>query len=163
MTPAAALLILCLGDSIRIGWAAYLPCTQPKENCQYSRYGVEHLDEWTGHKHYRTVVFNFGLHDLKHHVAPEEYRHNLRTILQGIDAERVFFCTSTDGTFYGGDISTYNRVAREVMAERGVKIIDLYTFTLNHPEWKKADGIHFTEEGYRAMAKYVGRRLTTDD
>ena len=64
--------LLCLGDSIRIGWAAHLPCTQPKENCQYSRYALEHLDEWTGRRHYHIIVFNFGLHDIRKHISLAE-------------------------------------------------------------------------------------------
>lgn len=95
-------------------------------------------------------LFNCGLHDVKRsraadalQVPPEEYQQNLRAILdlthtRGIPT--VFInSTPTATERYGKikafyrlteDVPAYNQLAQEVMASRGVPVIDLYGFTM---------------------------------
>jgi lysophospholipase L1-like esterase len=152
--------VLCIGDSIRLGWAHYLVCEQPTENCGSSRNGVKKIDEWTKNKRWRIAVFNFGLHDSHHGVPLDEYRQNLVNIIRHIKADRVYFCTSTPGRPNGlpgwkpEDIERYNRAAIEVMRAKNVRVIDMHALVARHPEWW-LENIHYTEAGYRGMADYV--------
>jgi acyl-CoA thioesterase-1 len=152
--------ILCIGDSIRKGWARYLNCDQPAENCGSTRNGVKKIDEWTQNTRWHIVVFNFGLHDSTQGVPLDEYRQKLTEIIHHLKADRVYFCTSTPGRADGvpgwklEDIERYNRAALEVMRANGVRVIDLHALASQHPEWWLKN-LHYTQEGYREMAEYV--------
>jgi hypothetical protein len=150
--------LLCIGDSVRIGWAKYLACEQPKGNCRWSGNVKEHLAEWTRGRHFKDIVFNAGLWDVKKRVPLEDYKRNLNGIIDHLDAERLYFCTITPGRKGTGwepvMVDEYNRAALEVMQERGVNVIDLYTLAMSHREWWQ-DDVHYTEAGYMEMARYI--------
>ncbi len=48
---------------------------------------------------------------------------------------------------------------KEIAQERDLKVVDIYSFTQNHPEWVEADGIHLTAIGYSEMAGQVAAAL----
>ena len=48
---------------------------------------------------------------------------------------------------------------KEIAQERDLKVVDIYSFTQNHPEWVEADGIHLTAIGYSQMAGQVAAAL----
>lgn len=50
------------------------------------------------------------------------------------------------------------RIIREVAAETGVKVIDLYRVTENHPEYF-FDGVHPNKEGYTIVAKAIYQQI----
>ena len=53
-------------------------------------------------------------------------------------------------------VEAYNAAALEVMREENVPVNDLYALCLKAPGlYKCADGLHLTEEGYRACARQV--------
>lgn len=45
-------------------------------------------------------------------------------------------------------------IVERVASEHGLRVVDLYTFTEDHPEWF-ADGIHPNAEGNKAIADYI--------
>lgn len=53
-----------------------------------------------------------------------------------------------------------NRIAEEIMKERGILIDDLYTPMLNHPEYRSKDGYHYQEAGVNAQADHIAAYLT---
>lgn len=156
---------LCLGDSIRIGWAAHVECAQPEGNCQESRQLLDAIDECTGGKHWEAVVFNAGLHDIQRGRNVTDYAANLRAIIKKLRAscDRIYFCSITPGRpdqrFCTPEaVERFNRAALAVMSEERVPVIDLYGACMAHPEWWKKD-IHYTEEGYKQMAQYIKARI----
>lgn len=129
--------VLLLGDSISIGYTRKVQelltsrarvsrpmrdATKP-ENCQYTAYGLERLDDWLGEKKWDLIHFNFGLHDLKYvdgrdpdpravsergeavleneharQIAPlEEYAKNLELLVERLQktGARLIFATTT--------------------------------------------------------------------
>jgi hypothetical protein len=151
--------VLCIGDSVAQGWAKYAHFQGPSENCRSSVYGLEHLSEWQQDKRWKVVIFNFGLWDIKEGVSLDEYRSNLRKIIHGLNAERIFFCTTTPGR--KGDwkgrepekVIEYNNTALEVMRAEKIPVIDLHALMMAHREWWT--DIHYSEDGSKAMAKTV--------
>lgn len=54
------------------------------------------------------------------------------------------------------------RIVREVAAETGVSVIDLYAVTENHPEYF-TDGLHPNKEGYDMVARTVYEQIVSDN
>src|ERR1043166_9555827 len=77
--------VLIIGDSISMGYtwevrkllAGKANVQHPNVNCWSTAFGLDHIDQWLGKKHWDVIYFNFGLHDLKYlddkgnYVTPE--------------------------------------------------------------------------------------------
>jgi len=185
--------VLLIGDSISLGYtwevrkllAGKANVQRPNVNCWSTEYGLEHLNQWIGEKHWDVIHFNFGLHDLKYlddkgqYVAPDkgeqvapikEYQANLRkivAILQRTGAKLIFATTTpvprgATGRVQGDEVR-YNIAATEVMRESGIDIDDLWSVvnpelsTLQQPQ-----NVHFTTEGYRVLGVAVASRIERD-
>ncbi len=177
--------VLLIGDSISMGYTIPVRnllkgkanVHHPPENCRESGYGVTHLDVWLGSTHWDVIHFNFGLHDLKY-LAPdgsyttpdkgtqvastEVYEQNLRKIvarLKQTGAKLIWSNTTpvpdaSSGRVKGDEIR-YNETAARVMAESGIPTDDLHAIIAANPELQRPNNVHFTEEGYRALANAV--------
>jgi hypothetical protein len=159
-------LLLCIGDSIREGWAEYIPCVQPHCNCQSTRFGIEHIKGLTKRKHWSAIVFNFGLWDAGDGVGIAEYKSNLERLVTQMDADRIYFCTTTpgrpraDAKWHDEAIGRYNDAALDVMKRHNVKVIDLHALCMRHREWWKSDAdVHYTDDGYKGMAEYIKHEI----
>jgi acyl-CoA thioesterase-1 len=185
--------VLIMGDSISMGYtwevrkslAGRANVQHPDVNCGPSQFGVRHVNQWIGARHWDVIYFNFGLHDLKYlddkgeYVSPDrgrqvasvkEYQENLRrivTVLQGTGAKLIFATTTpvpsgSSGRVHGDEIG-YNASALEVMREMGVEIDDLWGLvnpsltTLQQPH-----NVHFTAEGYRILGVEAASRIGHD-
>lgn len=154
--------VLCLGDSITHGWSEYGNWPTPQENCRSTRYFLAHLDQWGSG---RVVIFNAGLWDIKENVPLDEYRENLRAIIHKVRGERIYFCTTTpdrtvdDSGKKTQRVMAYNRAAHEVMASEHIAVIDLYGPCMAHRDWWLDDKVHYTPQGYQAMAKIVAEAI----
>jgi len=129
-------------------------------------------------------VFNCGLHDIIR-IRPEEkivtdeetYRYNLSEILR-IAAERKIKCafistTPAEKNRYSEDIYfcreyedvlRYNQIAREVMTEFDVSIIDLFTFTESLGlvgDDLFRDHAHFRENVIQLQAAYISGAINS--
>jgi lysophospholipase L1-like esterase len=148
----------------------------PKENCHTSRQILERLDEYLGDKPWNVIQFNCGIHDItllneagravkagergKGQVPIDEYRENLGNIVSRLRQTRaaLIWCATTpvaDNLPHRqpAEIIRYNSVAKEVMLAQGIPITDLHKSITRrgNPKWE--DGVHFTIEGCRELAR----------
>ncbi len=139
-------------------------------------------------KKWDVIHFNWGLHDIEfidangkmtessdpkdppyhHRVTPEEYRKNLETLvarLQKTGAKLIWSSTTPVPQGAKGhrteDVPVYNGIAGEVMKNAGgILIDDLYRFALPRlTEIQRPQNIHYTSEGYAALAQEVSRTI----
>ena len=113
---------------------------------------------------YDILLLNCGLHDIKTHetgiqISKEDYDKNLRAIVELVRSrgKKIVWVMSTplddeqhnrECTIffrYNKDIVAYNEIAKKVMTELDVPVIDLYDFTskLDMPLYD--DHVHFFE------------------
>ena len=126
--------------------------------------------------HYDYFVFNCGLHDIKVNnengtcqVSAAQYKKNLLKILQIMKEKNVkviwISTTSADdqrhnslmGEFkrYNKDILCYNEIAKEIMQQHNIPIIDLYSFTKGLGNDVYCDHIHYKENVQQLQAAYI--------
>lgn len=125
------------------------------------------------------VHWNNGLWDVlrligdEPQTTPEEYRTGLKRIAGRIrrlfpQAKIIFALTTCvveewmnpDFMRYNADIERYNQIAREVMAEEGIEINDLYAVSRAMPrEFRSPDGTHYKAEGSSVLAEAVAKYL----
>ncbi|MGK7925783.1 MAG: SGNH/GDSL hydrolase family protein [Spirulina sp.] len=140
------------------------------ENARNSRYGLKHCDRWLGDRDWDTIVFNFGLHDIhlvKGVGVPGEYRRNLTAIADKLQATnaRIIWVSTTPvprGTLFrkAGGEERINAIAREIMRERDIPIIDLWTPARdNLQRWQIPQDVHFRDRGSENLAKIVSVAL----
>lgn len=157
------------------------------ENCAGTNNGVQHIERWLALEGgaWDVIHFNFGLHDLKrvqpdtgknsndpdhpHQADPERYGAQLRTLVAAMRATgaRLVFATTTpvppgDLRPYreARDAVEYNAVARDVMADEGVPVNDLFAFVSAYPEpILREANVHFTPEGSRVLGDRVARAI----
>lgn len=156
-----------------------------QENCQGTNNGVANIDRWIGTSKWNIIHFNFGLHDIKH-INPatgegsnnpedpvqadlKQYKKNLEIIVEKLKATgaRLIFATTTP--YPGKTINPlrdpgmpekYNRVAIKIMNKNNIVINDLYAFMQPRlTELQLPENVHFTPEGYLALAQKVVDRL----
>ena len=165
-----------MADTAQLYW--------PDDNARFVGYTLRYLHEWAGHdcdpKSIDVVHWNNGLWDALHVLGEDaqtpvpEYAETLRRIARRLKKvfpnARIVFALTTfvieermNPLFYrrNAEIERYNAAARAVMAEEGVLIDDLYAVARDmSADWHAQDGTHFTEEGYRALARAVADRLS---
>ncbi len=155
-----------------------------EDNARFVAYTLRYAHEWARHDcdpgSIDVVHWNNGLWDALHVLGDseaqtplEEYRTGLRRIARRLkllfpNAQIIFGLTTSvirermSPQFYrtNEEIGRYNAIAREVMAQEGVAVNDLYAVAAAmSDDWHSKDGTHFTEEGYRALAEAVARAL----
>jgi hypothetical protein len=182
--------VLIMGDSISLGYtwevrkllAGKANVQHPDVNCWSTAFGLEHIKQWIGGKHWDVIYFNFGLHDLKYlndkaeYVTPDkglqvasikEYQANLRNIVATLKktGAKLIFATTTPvpkgaGGRVPGDEIRYNTAASEVMRETGIEVDDLWSVvnpslaTLQLPQ-----NVHFNSEGSRVLGVEAASRI----
>lgn len=156
------------------------------DNARFAGYTLRYVHEWAKNdcdpEKIDIVHWNNGLWDALHVLGDDaqtpidEYRNGLKRIGRRIrkvfpNAKIIFALTTSvieermSDQFYrrNSEIEAYNAAAREVMAEEGIEIDDLYTVAKKMPDdWHAPDGTHFTEEGYKALAEAVVRALRAE-
>jgi acyl-CoA thioesterase-1 len=155
------------------------------ENCEGTTKGVENIERWIGDNNWDIIHFNFGLHDIKH-VDPlsgknstnpkdpqqadlKQYKKNLEIIVEKLKTTgaKLIFATTTP---YPDDVEgplretgmpvKYNRTAIKIMNKNNIAINDLYAFMLPRmSEVQLPRNVHFTENGYKALAGKVAERI----
>jgi lysophospholipase L1-like esterase len=151
----------------------------PSENGGDSTNLLEHFDEWFGASRADVVHVNCGLHDVRfgvdtrrHQISPTEYEANLGELagrLRALASATVVWALTTpvveirhnsknrEFTRHLRDIESYNSIARTVMGASGIMVHDLFAAVDRAGAEKliSDDGVHFTEEGSRFLAKNV--------
>ncbi|QGY46244.1 SGNH/GDSL hydrolase family protein [Maribellus comscasis] len=155
------------------------------ENCAGTTKGVQNIERWLGDTKWDVIHFNFGLHDIKHvdpvtgenssnpdhpHQADlKQYKKNLKDIvkkLKASNAKLVYATTTpypdkTNGPLRKpGMPKKYNEVAEKIMKKNDITIDNLYDFVLPRmEELQIPNNVHFTEDGYKALAKQVADKI----
>ncbi|MFI3261383.1 MAG: SGNH/GDSL hydrolase family protein [Rikenellaceae bacterium] len=170
--------VLIIGNSISIGYTPFVreiltndanvyrvPC-----NAGSTKFGLENIKFWLGNIKWDVIHVNFGLHDLKYtmgpnqqDVPPAKYKENLRAILQYLkdntDAKIVWAMTSFVPSEVTprrdmGDDKLYNDIAYEVLKEfPEILIDDQYTLTKDNPNNQTPHNVHFSPTGYKQQAE----------
>ncbi len=102
------------------------------------------------------VLFNNGLHGW--HLSTEEYKkyyeEMIKFLLDELDDTQLFVLTSTSVENKERDmlVAERNKEVNEIAEKYGLSVIDLYSVSKNI-KWR--DGVHFTDEGYLELAKYI--------
>jgi lysophospholipase L1-like esterase len=154
----------------------------PEENCADTRNIVAHVQEWITDQPADVIHINSGLHDVKRVSDPEEtevpleeYESNVERILTAVlkkgDAQPIWALTTPvneqwhhkNKTFdrFNEEIHAVNRAARRVCDRLGVPVNDLYAAIqeAGRDALLVEDGVHFTEEGYKVLARAVAAEL----
>jgi lysophospholipase L1-like esterase len=126
------------------------------------------------------LLINCGLHDIKREVTThalqvplDRYEANLRDILAQAQrlAIRTIWVRTTpviderhnrlNTTFqrFEADVEADNAAADRVMQERGIALIDLFTFTRNLGPDVYADHVHFTAKVRAQQAAFIAGHL----
>lgn len=152
-----------------------------EDNGRFSAYTLWQLNQMVKeHGRFDIVHWNNGYWDMNIEapmtepmLSPEEYLHFLRRIirlLKGWGTKIIFATTTpvlvsghaadiqTGATFkYNNDwVIAYNAAAKDLMAEEGVPVNDLYTLCLEDEHYYKCpDMLHLTEVGYKRCAEQV--------
>lgn len=154
-------------------------------NAEHTGTGLAKIEQWLGNESWDVIHFNWGLWDLCYRSnidnpgnkdkingtlthTLKEYRENLEKLVSRLrqTGARLIFATTTPvpegepGRIAGDEIK-YNKVALEVMSKYQVPINDLHSWILPKMDnYQKAPGdVHFTEEGYRYLARRVGQMI----
>ena len=170
---------LIIGDSISIGYMEPVRALAKEMydvhhnpgNAAHTGRGVEMVEKWVGSGPWSLIHFNFGLHDLrrmedgKHQIAIDAYEANLRKIVAVLKktGARLVWASTTPvpkGNLSpprsDADVVAYNAVARKIMDQNGIDILDLYSLALPRlGEIQRAVNVHFTEEGSAELARHV--------
>ena len=155
---------------------------RPLTNCGPTTRGLEGLSQWLGDTDWDVIHFNWGLHDLKYlgpdgenltdpkdprnhqQVPPKEYEKNLRKLVSQLKKTgAVLIWRNTTPVPAGskgrveGDAATYNDTAKQVMAEHGIEIHDMYGSVKPQMETLMLPNgnVHFTKEGSEKLGNDV--------
>lgn len=156
------------------------------DNCGDTRIGLQRIDAWIGSQKWDVIHFNWGLWDLCYRnpkaktqgnrdkvggalsASPAVYEANLEKLVTRLEATgaKLIWATTTLvppgelGRFVGDD-EKYNATAARVMAKHGIPTDDLYAVTkkMAGKLSKSSDDVHFTEQGYAALADQVAAAI----
>lgn len=168
--------VLVMGDSVSIGYTPKIssvfnqyqtvhnPC-----NAMTTRWTLSQLETWlSGRNSFEAIIFNNGLWDIAdgNGISPEEYENNLRHIAAKIKdkTSRPLFVLTTmvlpiENGRKDSDAVSYNFIAKKVMDEKNIPVLDLYSMSKNM-EQNYIDGVHFNQEGYNAIGQAIADELT---
>lgn len=128
------------------------------------------------------LLLNCGLHDIKtdpatraRQVEPAAYEANLRAIVAEVAAmgptlvwvrttpalAEVHNRPNSGFLRFAEDVAAYNAIADRVMAEAGVHVIDLFTFSQGFVPAGFCDHVHYTEPVREEQARFIAEQLTT--
>lgn len=120
------------------------------------------------------VVFMMGSNDSKpeNWHGAEAFETELLSLLDSYGDAEIILCTPATAFFLDGKtegLAEYDiqpviveeiaQIIRDVAAERGWTLVDLHSFTAEHPEWFEKDGIHPNNDGAAAIAEEIAEIL----
>jgi len=121
------------------------------------------------------VVFMMGSNDAKpeNWIDEDHFKENLIAILDSYSDAQIILCTPAAAFFLEGQtegvtshdiqplvVERIAEITRQVAEERGCTLLDIHSFTAQHPEWFETDGVHPGNEGAAAIAREVYALLT---
>ena len=145
--------------------------------------GLARFETFVASRNPDYVTLCFGLNDLlmtavnTPKVTPEQFKLNMKRLVEktvdagavpillttnSIDYAKFYSAQGQSEAMYGGRdirewVDTYNKMTREVAAETGYPLIDLFAECSKHPETQVvcSDGIHLGDLGNRIFAEQI--------
>jgi len=132
-------------------------------------------------QHWDYLLVNCGLHDVRTGIATHtrqvpdaDYRRNLQAVVllaRDLASQTIWARTtpvvdaihnSREQTFlrFNADVVRYNTIADAVMADAGIRSIDLFTFTQTLGDDVYADHVHYREPVRQAQAAFIAGYLS---
>lgn len=106
------------------------------------------------------ILINNGLHGF--HLTEDAYKIHYQTVIRQLKADfpdtpiYLLLTTAISPTLETCPrVSVRNEMVLQIAREEKLSVIDLYTVTVHMPELKTHDGVHYTEEGYCAIARKI--------
>ncbi len=148
-----------------------------------SEEGLARFDTFVASRDPDYVTLCFGMNDLlmvstnTPKVTPEQFKLNMKKLVEktveagavpillttnSIDYAKFYIAQGQSEAMYGGRdikewVDTYNEMTRQVAAETGYPLIDLFAECSKHPEKQVvcSDGIHLGDLGNRIFAEQI--------
>ncbi len=149
--------------------------------------GLARFDTFVASRSPDYVTLCFGMNDLlmtapdTPKVTPEQFKNNMKKLVEktveigavpillttnSIDYAKFYVSQGQTEAMYGGRdikewVNTYNEMTRQVAAETGYPLIDLFAECSKHPETQVvcSDGIHLGDLGNRIFAEQISAYL----
>jgi lysophospholipase L1-like esterase len=104
-------------------------------------------------------VVNHGLNDGNQKpgkgITVAQYKANLRVLASAPGAEAIFQTPNPATSIYREGMGVYAQAMREVAAERGLRVVDVFACFQQQPNWRDRlpDGLHPDAQGYRYIVR----------
>ena len=164
--------VLLIGDSITCGYQNIVRETlRGKAYVDYvsTSYSIDMkiyrdlIKSFVSDSNYDVIHFNHGLHGET--MSKRTYESDIRKLLKSFDCKKIIVATSTivykEGnkkvnTFWKKKLKDRNEIVMKICDECGYGKDDLFSVSVNIPtEMRTFDGFHYSEEGYKILAKSV--------
>lgn len=108
------------------------------------------------------ILFNNGLHGF--HLSAADYERYFDNMLQFLcqTGKPVYVLLSTDvlhDSAQNQTVDTRNQIAAALAQKHNLPCIDLHAVAVSHPDCHVPDGIHFTDDGYKLLARRILEHL----
>jgi hypothetical protein len=169
-TEATEPRVLYIGDSISNG--THLNATKAAErkilfNCYATSKAVDNPYFYPQLKMFieqcekrDAIIFNNGLHGW--HLSEEEYSRGYLEIIKKLSSDYpsipIYLALTTAVNAEVGNserVVPRNEKVLEIARSLGLEVIDLYSVSVENARLHTSDGVHFTAEGYEALAEAV--------
>lgn len=172
--------VLLIGDSITRGYFAEVErhlagkayCARlTTSKCVSDRSFIDEVQLLLKHYRFAAIHFNNGLHGWGY--TEEQYRQGLAdsidAIREGAGDAKIIWATTTPVRNRSDleqiaerteRVEARNRIAAEIMKERGIPTNNLFGLVEDHPDWYSNDGTHFNGKGKAAQGKQVADKLS---
>ena len=176
--------VLIYGDSISSGYKKYFIEDMREKQvyvfhcCHFvnGRVPKKLIEEMSGRFKFDVVVFNNGLHSLRwtsDKVSDQEvynrYRDLAEAFKKGAPQAKIFYLLTTPHTANrpapgkavvslgskNKTVKRLNTIARQVMKDEGVPVIDVYTPLTKHLDWAAGDNYHWHGPAYKFIAAEI--------
>lgn len=171
--------VACIGDSITYGYLlseeeSYpykLEKMLPENYIVYnsSSVGLSAFDYMNSNLYRGMIYLNpdivivmFGSNDSNqmYFESIDFFRQYYSTLIDSFEESTVYLCTpcAPYSENYGVNGHNLKMIVEEIKSigkEKNCKVIDIYSLTLNHPEWFELDGVHPNSECTTVIAKEI--------
>jgi lysophospholipase L1-like esterase len=119
---------------------------------------------------FKVIHFNNGLHGFGY--TEDQYRAGLSGLLEVLEKQssnaKLIWATTTPVRVQGNlgqiaetteRVKARNRIAVEVLRDRGIVTNDLYGLVEQHQDYFSGDGVHFNENGREVQVKQVAEAV----
>ncbi|MFN3867585.1 MAG: SGNH/GDSL hydrolase family protein [Hyphomicrobiaceae bacterium] len=179
--------MLLMGDSISLCYAPHVKrllgdsyaIHRIPHNGAGTLRGLQSIDAYLSAGPFDVVIFNWGLHDLvlrpdartdksrwNNSTPVEVYKRRLDALVSRLasGARQLVWIDTTPVAkaprYRAADVALYNSAARQVMAARGIAMVDLQGATAPAGGYEfHPDGVHFTAAGCRDIGETVVAEL----